>query len=102
MQKAATTEELKDAIEDHLAQTEEQIVRIEQAFEMMGKKAQAKKCEAMEGLIKEGESVIEDTEDGSMTRDAGIIIGRTKSRTLRDCNLRRSGSTSQYHGIVVK
>lgn len=78
MQKAATTEELKNAIEEHLAQTENQVKRLEQVFELIGKKAQAKKCEAMEGLIKEGESIIEETEDGSMTRDVGIIIAAQK------------------------
>ena len=78
MQEAATTEELKNAIEEHLAQTETQVTRLEQVFELIGKKAQAKKCEAMEGLIKEGESVIEETEDGSMTRDVGIIIAAQK------------------------
>ncbi len=78
MAKATTTEDLKTAIDDHLAQTEEQIVRLEQVFELLGKKAQAKKCDAMEGLIKEGESAVEDTEDGSMTRDAAIIMASQK------------------------
>ena len=78
MQKAATTEELKDAFEDHLAQTEEHVTRLEKAFELLGKKAQAKKCDAMEGLIKEAESIIEETEEGSMTRDAGLIIAAQK------------------------
>lgn len=78
MQKAATTEELKSAIEEHLAQTEEHVTRLEQVFELMGKKAQAKKCDAMEGLIKEGESIVEETEDGSMTRDVGIIMAAQK------------------------
>ena len=44
----------------------------------MGKKAQAKKCDAMEGLIKKGQRVIEETEDGSMTRDVGIIVAAQK------------------------
>ena len=78
MQKAATTEELKGAIEDHLAQTEEHITRLEQVFEILGKKAQAKKCDAMEGLVKEGNSIVEETEDGSMTRDVGIIMAAQK------------------------
>jgi ferritin-like metal-binding protein YciE len=78
MQKAATTEELQTAIEEHLSQTEEHISRLEQVFELMGKKAQAKKCDAMEGLVKEGESVVEETEDGSMTRDVGIIVSAQK------------------------
>ncbi len=78
MQKAATTEELKDLLEEHLDVTREQIVRLEQVFEMLGKKAQAKKCEAMEGITKEGEGVIAETEDESMTRDVGIIMSAQK------------------------
>jgi ferritin-like metal-binding protein YciE len=78
MQKAATTEQLQTAIEEHLAQTEEQVTRLEQVFELMGKKPQAKKCEAMDGLTKEGDSIVEETEDGSMTRDVGIIMAAQK------------------------
>jgi ferritin-like metal-binding protein YciE len=78
MKKAATSEELIQAIEDHLAVTEEQITRLEQVFEMMEQTPRAKKCEGMEGLVKEGESVIEETDKGSSTRDAGIIIGAQK------------------------
>jgi ferritin-like metal-binding protein YciE len=78
MQKAATTDELKSAIEEHLAQTEEHVSRLEQVFEMVGKKAQAKKCEAMDGIIKEGTSIVEETEQGSMTRDVGIIMASQK------------------------
>jgi ferritin-like metal-binding protein YciE len=78
MKKAATTEELKSAIEEHLTQTEEHVSRLEEVFEIFGKKPQAKKCDAMEGLIKEGESIVEETEDGSMTRDAAIIMAAQK------------------------
>ena len=78
MQKAAQAEELKAGFEKHIAETETQIERLEQVFELIGQKAQAKKCEAMEGLIKEGESIVEETEDGSMTRDVGIIMAAQK------------------------
>lgn len=78
MQKAATTDELKNAIEEHIGQTEGHVERLEQVFELFGKKPQAKKCEAMEGLTKEGESIVEETEEGSMTRDAGIILAAQK------------------------
>ncbi|MBN8788169.1 MAG: ferritin-like domain-containing protein [Terrimonas sp.] len=78
MKRAVTTEQLQTAIEEHLAQTEEHVARLEQVFELLGKKARAKKCEAMEGLTKEGESIIEETEDGSMTRDVGIIMTAQK------------------------
>ncbi len=78
MQKAATTEELQQAFEDHRAATEEHAMKLEQVFEIMGKKPQAKKCEAMEGLIKEGESIIEETDEGTATRDAALIIAAQK------------------------
>jgi ferritin-like metal-binding protein YciE len=76
--KQATTDELQQAFEDHAAATEEHVSRLEQVFEMFGKKAQAKKCEAMDGLTKEAEGLLEDTEDGSMTRDVGLIIAAQK------------------------
>jgi ferritin-like metal-binding protein YciE len=78
MKKAATTEELKAAIEKHLGETQEQVTRLEEVFGLLGEKAQAKKCDAMEGLLKEGESIVEETEDGSMTRDVGIIMAAQK------------------------
>lgn len=78
MQKAATTDELQSAISDHLEQTKEQVTRLEQVFEILGHKAVAKKCDAMEGLLKEGDSIVEETEDGSMTRDVAIIMAAQK------------------------
>jgi ferritin-like metal-binding protein YciE len=78
MQKAATTTELQEAIETHIEQTEVQVERLEQVFELLEKKAQGKKCEAMEGLVQEGQSVIEDTDEGTATRDVGIILSAQK------------------------
>lgn len=78
MQKAATSTQLKDAIGNHLEQTKGQVTRLEQVFEMLGKKVQAKKCDAMEGLVKEGESIIEETDKGTATRDVGIIMAAQK------------------------
>jgi ferritin-like metal-binding protein YciE len=78
MMKAATNEGLIAALEEHLDVTEGHIERLEQVFEILGKKAQAKKCEAMEGLTKEAESIMEETEDGTATRDVGIIIAAQK------------------------
>jgi ferritin-like metal-binding protein YciE len=78
MEKAATTEELKQSFTDHLEVTREQVTRLEEAFELLEEKAQGKKCEAMEGLVKEAEGVIEDTEAGSLTRDVALIIAAQK------------------------
>lgn len=79
MMKAATSDALKQAFEDHIEVTKEQITRLEQAFELMGKKPQAKKCDAMDGLIAESMSVIEETEKGTMTRDVGLIVSAQKA-----------------------
>jgi ferritin-like metal-binding protein YciE len=76
--KAATSEELKQAFQEHTTVTQEQVGRLEQVFELLGKKPQAKKCEAMEGLTKEAESIIEETEKGSKTRDVGLIMAAQK------------------------
>lgn len=78
MQKAASSSELSTAIADHLELTKEHVSRLEQIFELLGEKAQAKKCDAMEGLSKEGEGVIESTEEGTATRDVGIILSSQK------------------------
>ncbi|HTK19854.1 MAG TPA: ferritin-like domain-containing protein [Mucilaginibacter sp.] len=78
MAKAATTDELRSAIQNHLAETENHVSRLEQVFQSIGEKAVAKKCEAMAGLIKEGDEIVSETEKGSITRDAGIISAGQK------------------------
>ena len=78
MRKAATSQELASAFEDHLTVTENQIGRIEQVFEMLGTAARAKKCEAMEGLVKEAQNLMEELPKGTMVRDAGLIIAAQK------------------------
>ena len=77
MAKNATSENLIATINDHLEVTKEQVGRLEEVFDLIGEKASAKKCEAMEGLIKEGESIMEETEQGPV-RDAGIIAASQK------------------------
>ncbi|SNV36617.1 Domain of uncharacterised function (DUF892) [Chryseobacterium taklimakanense] len=78
MQKAATTSELQEAFEDHYLQTQKQVSRLEKVFKLIGEEAEGKKCEAIIGIVKEGETCIKDTEEGSMTRDAGLIIAAQK------------------------
>lgn len=78
MKKAATSQKLQQAFENHLKQTETHVQRLEQAFESMGKKAQAKKCDAMAGIIEEGKGIIEETEKGTATRDVGLILAAQK------------------------
>lgn len=78
MKKAATSPELADAFAEHLEVTKEHVARLEQVFELLGKKAQGKKCDAMAGLVEEGGSIIEDTEAGTATRDVGLILAAQK------------------------
>lgn len=78
MQKAATSEELKNAFQTHTEQSKTHVTRLEQAFELLGEKAQAKKCEAMAGIIEEGKGIIEETEKGTATRDVGLILAAQK------------------------
>lgn len=77
MAKNASDKNLISVLEEHLSETEEQISRLERVFELVGKKAVAKKCEAMDGLIKEGQDIMESTEIGPV-RDAGIIAASQK------------------------
>lgn len=77
MIKKATSEDLVEALESHLAETEEHVKRAEEIFSLLGKDARGKKCEAMAGLIKEAESIMQDSEEGMM-RDAGIISAAQK------------------------
>src|SRR6476661_1071741 len=78
MKKAATSEELANAFDEHLAVTEEQIGRVEQVFELLDMTARAKKCEAMDGLVKEAQALIEELPKGSAVIDAGLIIAAQK------------------------
>jgi ferritin-like metal-binding protein YciE len=78
MRKAATSEELATAFEAHLAQTENQVARIEEVFELLDMPARAKKCEAMDGLVKEAQNIMEELPKGSAVRDAGLIIAAQK------------------------
>lgn len=77
MIKNATTDELIEALSGHLDATLEQVKRLEDVFISIGEKPQAKKCEAMEGLIKEATEIMQNTEKG-MVRDAGIILAGQK------------------------
>jgi ferritin-like metal-binding protein YciE len=78
MQEAATTEELKDAFEDHQLQTKKHVSRLEKVFKLIDENPEKKECEAIKGIIKEGEEIIKATQEGSMTRDAALIIAAQK------------------------
>ncbi len=79
LQKASTSDKLAAAFEKHTMETQEQIKKVEKVFELLGEKPEAKKCDAMDGLIKEAESVIDDTKKDTFTRDAGLILAAQKA-----------------------
>lgn len=78
MKKAATSQELAAAFEDHLAVTQNHVERAEKVFELLDMTARAKKCEAMDGLVREAQEVIEELPKGSAVIDAGLIISAQK------------------------
>lgn len=72
MVEAASHSELKDAFRNHLQETREHVKRLEQVFDIMEEPPEEEHCEAMEGLLKEGEEIIE--EQGEETiKDAALI-----------------------------
>lgn len=78
LKKASTSPELAAAFEKHTGETQQHIETLEKVFELLGEKASAKKCDAMAGLLEESESIIADTEKGTMVRDAGLILAAQK------------------------
>lgn len=72
MAKAATSEQLRNAFESHLQETEGHVQRLEQVFEILGKNPRAKTCEGMKGVLTEGEEMLKETEDGDV-RDVAMI-----------------------------
>lgn len=78
MQEAATTDELKEAFEDHQLMTQKHVSRLEKVFKLINETPEKKECKAIKGIIEEGEEIIKSTEEGSMTRDAALIIAAQK------------------------
>jgi len=75
---ATTTDQLREAFEDHLHQTQRHVRRLEKVFEVLGQKVEGKKCEAIEGIVREAEQIIKETEQNTMTRDAALIMAAQK------------------------
>lgn len=78
MKKAATSPELAAAFEKHTQETQTHIDTLEQVFGLLEEKPAAKKCDAMAGLLEEANGIIEDTDAGTMIRDAGLILAAQK------------------------
>ncbi|WP_316738560.1 ferritin-like domain-containing protein [Pedobacter aquatilis] len=78
MKKAATSPELAAAFEKHTQETQTHIETLEEIFGLLDEKATAKKCDAMAGLLDEANGIIEETDEGTMIRDAGLILAAQK------------------------
>jgi len=78
MSKAATSADLATAFEKHTQETQMHIDTLEEVFALLNEKPTAKKCDAMAGLLEEANSIITDTDKGTLTRDAGLILAAQK------------------------
>ena len=78
MAKAASSPQLRTALENHLVETENQVSRLEQVFELVGEKAEAKTCPGMAGIIEEGSNVLEEDIDPTVL-DACIIASAQRA-----------------------
>jgi ferritin-like metal-binding protein YciE len=72
MAKATSNEQLKNALMHHREETQGQVERLQRAFESLGKRARGQTCEAINGIIEEGEEVLDEVPEGPV-RDAGIL-----------------------------
>ena len=72
MARGAQSDQLKKAFEQHKDETEGQVERLQQVFEILGKRAQGKTCPAIDGIIEEGEEIMEEFKD-TPALDAGLV-----------------------------
>jgi len=92
MKRAAQSEDLKKAFEKHHEQTEGQIERLQQVFEILGKTARGKTCEAIEGILTEGEEIMEEFK-GSPALDAGLI---SSAQAVEHYEITRYGTLKRW------
>lgn len=96
MAKGAESPELKAAFEKHREETEGQIERLQQVFEIIGKRAQGKTCEAIEGIIAEGEEILDEYK-GTAALDAGLI---GSAQAVEHYEITRYGTLRRWAGLL--
>jgi ferritin-like metal-binding protein YciE len=79
LSEAAHSDELRDAFDSHLAETEGHVSRLEQVFSLLGEEAKAVECPALKGIAEEGEDIIDETENNTAQRDVGLIVAGQKA-----------------------
>lgn len=92
MAKGAQSPELKAAFEKHHRETEGQIARLERVFEIIGKKAQGKTCEAIQGILAEGEEILSEFK-GKPALDAGLV---SSAQAVEHYEIARYGTLKQW------
>lgn len=92
MARAAQAPKLKAAFEKHRDETQGQIERLQQVFEIIGKRAQGKTCEAIQGIIAEGEEIMEEFK-GSPALDAGLV---SSAQAVEHYEITRYGTLSAW------
>jgi|SRR5690554_566557 len=98
MARAASTDELKAAFQKHKDETEGQIERLQQVFEILGKRAQGKTCPAIEGIIDEGEEIMEEFK-GTPALDAGLI---SAAQAVEHYEITRYGTLKRWAEVLGK
>jgi len=96
MARAAQSEELKAAFQQHKEETEGQIERLQQVFEVLGKRAQGKTCPAIEGIIEEGEEIMEEFK-GMPALDAGLI---SAAQAVEHYEITRYGTLKRWAEVL--
>ncbi len=92
MKRAAQSEDLKAAFEKHREETEGHVERLVQVFEIMGKTARGKTCDAIEGIIAEGEEIMEEFKD-TAALDAGLI---SSAQAVEHYEITRYGTLKRW------
>lgn len=94
MAKAANSGQLRAAFEKHHGETEGHIERLEQIFELLGKPARGKKCDAIEGILDEGKEVMDEYED-TPALDAGLLAA---AQAVEHYEISRYGTLKSWAG----
>jgi len=96
MARAASTEELKAAFQKHKEETEGHVERLQQVFEILGKRAQGKTCPAIDGIIEEGEEIMEEFK-GTPALDAGLI---SSAQAVEHYEITRYGTLKRWAQVL--
>ncbi|RLP24003.1 ferritin-like domain-containing protein [Mesorhizobium sp. YM1C-6-2] len=96
MAEAVATQEVTDAFEKHLSETEAQVERLKQVFEILGQEPKGKECPAIDGIIAEGEEIIEQHE-GTAAIDAGLVAA---AQAVEHYEIARYGALVAWAGVL--